>query len=86
MPQENNSEKPDLGDWTDWAANGITALFLGSVIGILFGWQFKGAGIFWGCAIWTLVFAIIGFRKQIWYFLRFICRHVFNKQQSRKGD
>jgi len=85
MPQKYNSGEPDLGDWTDWVANGITAVVLGVVIGILFGWQFEKAGIFWGCVIWILVFAIIGFRKQIRYFFQFLYRLAFNKQQSEKG-
>lgn len=72
MPQKYNSDKPDFGDWTDWVANGITAVVLGTVIGGLFGWQFERAGIFWGCVIWISVFTVIGFRKQIRYFIRFL--------------
>ena len=86
MPQKHNPGELDFSDWTDWVANGLTAIVLGGIIGALFGWQFERAGIFWGCVIWILVFTIIGFRKQIRYFIRFLYQLAFNKRQSKKGD
>lgn len=72
MPQKYNPGELDFGDWADWFANSITAAVLGSIIGTLFGWPFGKIGIFWGCVIWIPVFAVIGFRKQIQYFIRFL--------------
>ena len=71
MPQKYNSDKPDLGDWTDWVANGITAVVLGGIVGALSSWPFGRTGIFWGCVAGILLFAIIGFWKQIRHFVRF---------------
>jgi len=79
MPRKYNSGELDFGDWTDWVANGIMAIILGGIIGTLFNWQVKKIGILWGCVIWILIFAIIGFRKQIRCLFRFLYRYVFNK-------
>ena len=84
MPRKHNTDKPDFGDWTDWVARSITALVLGAIIGILFGCQFERAGIFWGCAIWILVFAIIGFRKQIRCFFYSIFLEIQSYRRKEK--
>lgn len=65
MPQKHNSGEPDFGDWNDWVANGIATVVLGVIIGALFGGQVERVGISWGCVAGILLFAVIGFRRQI---------------------
>jgi hypothetical protein len=81
MRQECNVDvdEIELGDWTDWLAEGITAVALGTIVGVLFGWQAEKIGILQSCIIWILVFAVIGFRKQIRYFIRLLLRHTTGK-------
>jgi hypothetical protein len=66
----------ELGDWTDWLAEGITAVTLGTIVGVLFGWQIERTGVAQSCVIWILVFAAIGFRKQIRYFIYLLLKHT----------
>lgn len=79
MPRKHNSGELDFGDWADWVANGIEAVVLGIIIGILFGWQAENVGIIRGCAIWIPLFAVIGFRRQIQCLFYLLFRCVFNK-------
>ncbi len=94
MPQKYNfwKELPEQLKFTNWsdliatlAANGIAAIILGSIIGLLFGWQIENVGLFWGWLGGILFFVFIGSLEQIWYFFRFHYRRAFNKQQSEKG-
>jgi len=74
MWRRHNPNEFNLGDWTEWLAKFITAIVLGLVIGVLFGWQVEEVGILWGCVIWILVFTAIGFREQIRYFIHLLVR------------
>ncbi len=77
MPQNYNFGK-HTPDWTDFLAYGSTAVALGTVIGLFFGLQVERVGILWGCAAGTLLFAIIGFWKQIRHLFRLFLSKIRN--------
>jgi len=79
MRQKYNSEELNLGDWTEWLAKGIVAITLGTIVGVLFGWQAEKIGILQSCIIWVLVFAVIGFREHIRYFIYLLLKHTTGK-------
>ena len=79
MRRERNINELELGDWTDWLAEGITAVTLGTIVGVLFGWQIERIGVIQSCIIWILVFAVIGFRKQIRYFIYLLLKYTAAK-------
>jgi len=79
LKQRHSFEELDLGDWTDWLAKGITAIVLGLAIGILFGLQTEKIGVLQSCIIWVLIFAAIGFREHIRYFLHLVVKLATGK-------
>lgn len=79
MPHKYNYGELDFGDGHDFFAKSVTAIVLGGIIGYLFGVQVERIGILWSCVAGIMLFAVIGFRKQIRYFVRFL----FSKQATK---
>lgn len=99
MPRKHNfwRELPlelGLSTWANLAVcavvNLVIATFLGAVIGGLFGLIMRVEGkeisLQTTCLGGILFFVPLGLlNKRSWYFLRFLYKYTFNKQQSKKG-